>query len=58
MRILVPAAVLCLLLTGCNGIDLGDNPSPDVAKQQGPLTVPPPLQTPQQTPPQPSRPAR
>ena len=43
MRILVPAAILCLLLPGCNGIDLGDNPPPDVSKQQGPLTVPPPL---------------
>lgn len=44
MRTLVHAALLCIALTGCNGIDLGDNPAPDVAKQSGPLTVPPPLQ--------------
>ncbi len=29
-------------LTGCGGIDLGDNPGRDVDKQTGPLTVPPP----------------
>ena len=39
-------AALCIgavfMLAGCSGIDLGDNPGPDVAKQTGPLTAPPP----------------
>ena len=35
------AALLCLVLAGCSGIDLGDNPGRDVAKQSGPLTTPP-----------------
>ena len=38
---LVTFAVL-LGLCGCNGIDTGFNPGPDVRKEQGPLTVPPP----------------
>ncbi len=40
----VCATILAALLglAGCNGIDLGINPGPDVRKQQGPLTVPPP----------------
>ena len=41
MRVTLTTALLCLVLSGCNGIDLGDNPAPEVAKQQGPLTVPP-----------------
>ncbi len=41
MQIRITAALLCLVLSGCNGIDLGDNPPPEVAKQRGPLTVPP-----------------
>ena len=38
------AAVLgaLLLLTACNGLYLGDNPGPDVRKERGPLTIPPP----------------
>ncbi len=44
MQFLMIAALACLTLAGCNGIDLGDNPSPDVAKQNGPLTQPPALQ--------------
>ncbi len=33
-------AACCLLATtACNGIDLGDNPGPDVSKQVGPLTA-------------------
>ncbi len=30
-----------LTLAACNGLDLGDNPSRDVKKETGPLTVPP-----------------
>jgi hypothetical protein len=30
--------VALLGLVSCSGIDLGDNPRPDVAKQRGPLT--------------------
>ena len=41
MRIGVVASLLCLMLAGCNGVDLGDNPSRDVTKQSGPLVVPP-----------------
>ena len=41
MRLTMIAAVLCALLSGCHGIDLGDNPSPDTGKQTGPLVVPP-----------------
>lgn len=34
--------LVCVLgLSGCGGIYLGDNPGPDVAKDTGPLTVPP-----------------
>lgn len=33
---------LVLALCGCNGIDTGFNPGPDVRKEVGPLTVPPP----------------
>ncbi len=40
------AALFCLAVAGCNGIDLGDNPQPDVHKESGPLTVPPPLAQP------------
>ena len=38
------AAAIAVLLTlsGCNGLYLGDNPAPDVKKERGPLTVPPP----------------
>jgi hypothetical protein len=39
MRII--AVVLCLMLASCGGINLGDNPGPDVPKQAGPLSVPP-----------------
>ena len=47
MRLRITIALFCLTLSGCNGINLGDNPGPDVSKQRGPLTVPPPnLQTP------------
>jgi hypothetical protein len=28
-----------LALTGCTGLDFGDHPSKDVAKETGPLTV-------------------
>ncbi len=32
-------AGLPLALAACSGIDLGDNPGPDVSKQVGPLTA-------------------
>ena len=35
-------ALLGLAACGNGGIDFGDNPGPDVRKQVGPLTVPPP----------------
>ena len=35
--------VMLLGLTSCSGLYLGDNPGPDVSKQTGPLTTPPPL---------------
>jgi hypothetical protein len=41
MRIRTITILLCLVLAGCNGIDLGDNPSRDVNKQSGPLVAPP-----------------
>ena len=31
-----------LAVSGCNGINFGDSPGPDVRKEVGPLTVPPP----------------
>ena len=31
-----------LTLAACSGIDLGDNPGREVARDTGPLTVPPP----------------
>ncbi len=34
-------AVTLVALAGCSGINLGDSPGPDVAKQTGPLTAPP-----------------
>ncbi len=33
---------ILLTLTSCNGIETGLNPGPDVRKERGPLTVPPP----------------
>ena len=36
------ALAVLLALSGCNGIDFGDRPGPDVRKEVGPLTVPPP----------------
>ena len=40
--VLRAAAVISILAaSGCGGIDLGDNPGPDVRKERGPLTVPP-----------------
>ncbi len=36
------AFAVLLALSGCNGLYFGDNPGPDVRKQIGPLTVPPP----------------
>ena len=36
------ALAVLLALSGCSGIDFGDRPGPDVRKQSGPLTVPPP----------------
>jgi hypothetical protein len=39
MRGILAAALLGL--TACSGIDLGDKPSRDVTKQDGPLTIPP-----------------
>ena len=30
-----------LAVGGCAGVNLGDNPGPDVAKESGPLTIPP-----------------
>jgi hypothetical protein len=41
MRIPTFVTLLCLALAGCGGIDLGDNPTRDVAKQSGPLVAPP-----------------
>ena len=41
MRIRTITTLLCLALAGCNGLDLGDNPTRDVAKQSGPLVTPP-----------------
>ncbi len=41
VRIILVATLLGL--SGCNGLYLGDNPGPDVAKEHGPLTTPPPL---------------
>ena len=39
-RVTFVLAACCLLATaGCGGIDLGDNPGPDVPKQAGPLTA-------------------
>ena len=46
MPLRIIAALACLALATCNGIDLGDNPQPDVHKENGPLTVPPPLTQP------------
>ena len=46
MPIRIVAALACLTVAGCNGIDLGDNPRPDVQKENGPLTVPPALAQP------------
>ena len=49
---LAPVLLLAvLLLSACTpaaspGIDLLNNPSPDVRKETGPLTVPPPLARP------------
>ena len=37
LLLLVSLALLCL--AGCAGVDLGDNPGPDVPKQRGPLTA-------------------
>ena len=34
---------ILLAVTACNGFDTGFNPRPDMRKEQGPLTVPPPL---------------
>lgn len=34
--------VSLLALAACNGFDTGLNPRPDMRKEQGPLTVPPP----------------
>ena len=45
MRTILSATLLCTLLAGCNGIDLGDNPPPEIAKQTGPLVVPPALRS-------------
>ena len=45
MRTVLTAALLSTFLAGCSGIDLGDNPRPDTAKQTGPLIVPPALRT-------------
>ena len=39
----VTAALLCLLLANCSGIDFGDRPGRDVSKETGPLTIPPTL---------------
>lgn len=36
------ATAAALAVAGCNGLYLGDNPRPDVRKELGPLTVPPP----------------
>ncbi len=38
LRAVVFAGV-SLVLAACSGIDLGDNPGPDVSKQVGPLTA-------------------
>ena len=40
MRVAAVAALLSL--TACNGLYFGDSPGPDVRKERGPLTVPPP----------------
>ena len=39
VRVLLAAGVTAA--AGCSGLNLGDNPGPDVAKQVGPLTRPP-----------------
>lgn len=31
-----------LVLAACSGIETGLNPGPDVRKERGPLTIPPP----------------
>ena len=41
MRIVLIAALLCL--AGCSGLYFGDNPRPDVPKENSALTTPPPL---------------
>ena len=33
-------------LSGCTGLYFGDNPRRDVARENGPLTMPPPLPKP------------
>lgn len=42
MGVCATALGVLFTLTACNGIDAGLNPRPDVRKEQGPLTVPPP----------------
>ncbi len=42
----IAALLAALAAAGCSGIYLGDNPGPDVAKQKGPLTLPPALTRP------------
>ena len=44
MSLMLRAAIAAALLlpAACNGLYLGDNPGPDVRKETGPLTVPPP----------------
>lgn len=37
----VALATLLIVLTGCSGIDFGDNPQREFPKETGPLTVPP-----------------
>ena len=41
LRLTLSLLTACCLLAAaaCNGIDLGDNPGPDVSKQVGPLTA-------------------
>ncbi len=33
------AFIAVIATAACNGVDLGDNPGPDVGKQTGPLTA-------------------
>ena len=46
MSLRLAALTVLLTVSGCNGLYFGDNPRPDVSKERGPLTTPPPLRAP------------